>query len=62
MTLCRPVVHQRSIFKVEEQTREADSNASYLLGLLFDLEDGGNAFLRRVGELLPDYVTSYPTR
>jgi hypothetical protein len=30
--------------------------AGYLLGLLFDPEDGGDTFLRKVSEFLPDYT------
>jgi hypothetical protein len=33
-----------------------------LLGLLFDLEDGGITFLRSFGKLLPDYTVSHPRR
>jgi hypothetical protein len=32
---------------------------SLFLGLLFNIEDGGNTFLRNVGELLVDYTTSH---
>jgi hypothetical protein len=32
--------------------------ACYLLGVPFDLEDGGNKFLRNVGKHLPDYTAS----
>jgi hypothetical protein len=32
----------------------------FLLGLLFDPDDGGNMFLLNVGEPLPDYTTLYP--
>jgi hypothetical protein len=37
-------------------------DAHLLLDLLFDLEDGGSAFLRNFGELLPDYPVSHPRR
>jgi hypothetical protein len=33
--------------------------ASYSLGLLFDPEEGGSMFLRKVDGHLPDYTTSY---
>jgi hypothetical protein len=32
------------------------------LGLLPHLDDGGNIFMRNVGELLPDYTASQPRR
>jgi hypothetical protein len=34
--------------------------ADYLLGLLFNTEDGDSVFLRNVCELLPDYTASHP--
>jgi hypothetical protein len=34
----------------------------FLLGLLFDPEDGCSAFLRNVGGLLPDYTALQPRR
>jgi hypothetical protein len=41
-----------AIFRVEEQ-----DSVFYLPGLLFDPEDGGNAFLRKFPEHIPDYTT-----
>jgi hypothetical protein len=38
------------------------ARAVCLHGLLFDPEDGGNTFVRNVGKLLPDYITSHPRR
>jgi hypothetical protein len=35
-------------------------HAGFLLGLFFDLEDGGNIFLQNVGYLLTDYTALYP--
>jgi hypothetical protein len=37
-------------------------HAGFLLGLLFDREDGCDIFLRNVGWLSTDYTTSYPRR
>jgi hypothetical protein len=37
-------------------------HVSFLLGLLFDPEDGRNLFLRNVGLLLPDYTAVYPRK
>jgi hypothetical protein len=34
----------------------------FLLGLIFDLEDGGNMFLQNVNCLLPDYTALHPKR
>jgi hypothetical protein len=34
--------------------------ASFSLGLLFEPEDGGDAFLRTVGGLLPNYMALQP--
>jgi hypothetical protein len=34
----------------------------FLLGLLFDLEDGGDMFLRNVGSFSTDYTALYPKR
>jgi hypothetical protein len=31
-------------------------HAGFLLGLLFDPEDGGNTFLKNAGSLSPDYT------
>jgi 5S rRNA maturation endonuclease (ribonuclease M5) len=31
------------------------------LFLLFDPDDGGNAFIRKFSEFLPDYMASYAT-
>jgi hypothetical protein len=36
-------------------------HAGFLLGLFFDLEDGGNIFLRNLSWLSTDYMT-YPKR
>jgi hypothetical protein len=36
--------------------------AGFLLGLLFDTEDGGSTFLRNMGGLLPDYTALPPRR
>jgi hypothetical protein len=54
-----------SIFRIEEpaRTRQQKIAAAFfkvnpiggLLGLLFDLEDGGSIILRNVAELIPDY-------
>jgi hypothetical protein len=43
------------IFKVEEET-------SFLLGLLFDVENRGSTFFRNVGELIPDFSASRHTK
>jgi hypothetical protein len=32
----------------------------FLLGLFFDPEDGGDIFLRNVGEISTDYTALYP--
>jgi hypothetical protein len=37
-------------------------HAGFLLGLLFDPEDGGDTFLRNVASLLTDYMALYPRR
>jgi hypothetical protein len=34
----------------------------FLLSLIFDLEDGGDMFLRNVGRLSPEYKALYPRR
>jgi hypothetical protein len=36
--------------------------AGFLLGLLFDPEDGGSVFLQNVVVLLSDYIALYPRR
>jgi hypothetical protein len=43
--------------------KQAESRALlFLLGLLFELEDGGDMFLENVSSLLPDCITSHPER
>jgi hypothetical protein len=37
-------------------------HAGFLLGLFFDLEDGGDMFFRRVGCLSKDYTSLYSRR
>jgi hypothetical protein len=37
-------------------------HAGFLLGLLFNQEDGGSVFLRNVGWLSPDYMALCPRR
>jgi hypothetical protein len=37
-------------------------HAGFLLDLFFDLEDGGDMFLRNVGLLSRDYTALYPRR
>jgi hypothetical protein len=37
-------------------------SAGFLLGLFFDLEDGGDKFLLNVGSLSTDYTAIYPRR
>jgi hypothetical protein len=37
-------------------------HADYLLGLVFDREDGGTIFLRNICKLTPDYTVLYPRR
>jgi hypothetical protein len=37
-------------------------HADFLLGLLFNLEDGGDMFLGNVGLLSTEYKTLYPRR
>jgi hypothetical protein len=37
-------------------------NPDILLGLFFHLEDGGDMFLRKLGELSTDYKALYPRR
>jgi hypothetical protein len=34
----------------------------FLLGILFEPEDGGSMFLQNVGELRPGYTASHPGR
>jgi hypothetical protein len=36
--------------------------AGYVLGLLFDPEDGDSTFPRNVNQLLPDYTKSIPRK
>jgi hypothetical protein len=58
-----------STFKAEElakQQQEPGFSYSllltvYFLSLLFDPEDGGSTFFRKVGKL-PDYTASHPSR
>jgi hypothetical protein len=38
------------------------SHADFLLGLIFDSENGGVIFLRNVGWLSTDYIALYPGR
>jgi hypothetical protein len=38
---------------------QAESIGGFLLGVLFDPEDGGGIFLRNVGSLSPDYKALY---
>jgi hypothetical protein len=52
--------------KVQQGNKE-EANRIYeqfvcLLVLLFDSEEGGSAFLRNVGNFLPDYTASRPRR
>jgi hypothetical protein len=42
----------------EEAVSRASFLLNYLLDLLFDPKNGGNLFLRNVGELLSDYIAS----
>jgi hypothetical protein len=35
-------------------------HAGFMLGVLFDPEDGGDIFLRNVGRLSTDYTALYP--
>jgi hypothetical protein len=37
-------------------------HVGYLLGLVFDPEEGGTTFFRHVGGLPPDYKPLYPKR
>jgi hypothetical protein len=53
-----------SISTVEQQTKQSDVClllTSYLIGLLFDIEDGGNTWFRNVCERLPDYIALFST-
>jgi hypothetical protein len=43
------------VFKVKEE-------ATFLLGLLFDAETRGRTFFRNVGELIPVFAASRPTK
>jgi hypothetical protein len=49
-----------SIFKSQSGLACQLLFACYLLGLLFDPEDGGSVFLQNVSELIPDYTVSHP--
>jgi hypothetical protein len=37
-------------------------HAGFLLGIVFDPEDGGNIFPRNVGSFSTDYTALYPRR
>jgi hypothetical protein len=37
-------------------------HAGFLIGLFYDLENGGDIFLRNVGLLSTDYTALYPRR
>jgi hypothetical protein len=43
------------------ECKQSSTLTNCLLGLHFDLEDGGNTFLWNVGEI-PGYMASHPTR
>jgi hypothetical protein len=36
--------------------------AGFLLGVVFDTEDGGGTFLRNIGGSIPNYTTLHPGR
>jgi hypothetical protein len=42
--------------------QEEGSHTGFLLGILFDPDDGGDIFLQNVGRLSTDYMTLYPTK
>jgi hypothetical protein len=48
--------------KQRARIKHSDQRSSDVLGLLFYPDDGGSAFLRNIGELLPDYTVSHPIR
>jgi hypothetical protein len=63
VTYCFHLQGQRISRAIKAGPHQAGSHsASWLLGLLLDPEDGGSTFLRNVGKLLPDYITSHPRR
>jgi hypothetical protein len=51
---CRKINQESSMMWV--------ASTGFLLGLSFDLEDGGNVLLRKVGSLSTDYMALYPRR
>jgi hypothetical protein len=60
ITPCSPLKDSQervaSIFKVDDHLLDA----SLLLGLFFDPEDGGDMFLRNGGRISMGYMMSYP--
>jgi hypothetical protein len=58
---CTPVKYSRSFGVIYHRASSVCCliQAGFLLGLLFDPEDGSDMFLRNVDRISPDYMTLY---